>query len=61
MTRHSNYLLSPHSASPVNLVPKFISELWALIDSYFNEVFKNACIVDRLALKMRLERGTDFR
>lgn len=61
MTRHGNYLLSPHSASPINLVPKFISELWALTDSYFNEVFKNACVVDQLAVKMRGECDIDFR
>lgn len=51
MTCHGNYLSSPHAASPVNLVPKFISELWTLIDGYFNEVFKNACVVARIVLK----------
>lgn len=61
MTRRDNYLLSPLSAFPVNLVPKFISELWTLIDSYFNEVFKNACVVDKLAVKTRFERDIDFR
>lgn len=28
---------------------------------YFNEVFKNACVVDKLALKIRFERDIDFR
>lgn len=55
MTCHGNYLLSPHSAFPVNLVPKFISELRTLIDSYFNEVFKNARVVDKLVLKIPSE------
>lgn len=61
MTCHGNYLSSPHAASPVNLVPKFISELWTLIDGYFNEVFKNACVVARLVLKVRFECDIDFR
>lgn len=61
MTRHDNYLLSPLSAFPVNLVPKFISELWTSVDGYFNEVFKNARVVDKLALTIRVERDTEFR
>lgn len=46
---------SPYSSFPVNLVPKFISELWTLTESCFNEVFKNASAVDKLAFKIHLE------
>lgn len=61
MTRDGNYLPPPRSAFPVNLPPKFISELRTLTDSYFNEVFKDACVVDKLVLKMRFECDTDSR